>query len=194
MKRTLTTIPTILSALTFGAIVFAGPVARANLVTGSIGFGANGVTINSANLATATSFTVTAPYTDEETGTYGVVAQNTGVTFNGFVFNPPAASITPLWTFDIGSTVYSFDATSDTSFFNSTLDQWDIGGNGIAMVTGYTPTDGTWNVNLSQSGASFVFDSSEAALPVAVADGGSSLALLGGAFIVLGAFGRKCRC
>jgi hypothetical protein len=180
--------------MTFGAIVLAGPGAMANFVTGSIGFGADGVTINSANLATATSFTVTSPFTDEETGTYAAVPQNTGVTFNGFVFNPPTASITPLWTFDIGSTVYSFDATSDMSFFNSTLDQWDIGGNGIAMVTGYTPTDGTWNVNLSQSGASFVFDSSEAALSVGVADSGSSLALLGGAFIVLGALGRKFRC
>jgi hypothetical protein len=106
---------------------------------------------------------VASPYADAETGTYGAVPQSTPITFSGFVFNPPAASITPLWTFQIGGTVYSFDATIDSSFFNSTLDEWDIGGQGMAMVTGYTPTAGTWNVNLSQSGASFVFDSSAAA-------------------------------
>jgi hypothetical protein len=113
------------------------------------------------------------------------------------VFNPPAPSVIPLWTFDVGPVgdqiVYSFDATSVTSSFNAVLNEWDIGGSGMAMVTGYSDTPGTWNVNLSQSGASFVFDSSEATTP-AVKDGGSTIAILGSVFIGLGAFGRKLRC
>ena len=185
-----------MGAAAFCAVVLAGPGARANPITGSIGFGASGVTVNSVNLATATSFKVANPITEVETGTYAAIPIFTPVTFNGFVFNPPAPSVIPLWTFDVGpvghQTVYSFDATSVTSSFNASLDQWDIGGVGMAMVTGYSDTPGTWNVNLSQSGASFVFDSSEAT--TAVQDGGSTMALLGCAFIGLGAFGRKSRC
>ena len=115
------------------------------------------------------------------------------VTFNGFTFNPPAGSVTPLWTFQVGATTYSFDATSVSSSFNSTLDQWDIGGHGMAMVTGYSATAGLWNVNLSQSGASFVFDSSEAATPT-VPDGGSTMAFLGAILIGVGTLGRKFCC
>jgi hypothetical protein len=175
------------------ATLLAVPSAQANLITGSIGFGASGVTIDNSTLANATSFSVADPFTTVETGTYSAVPMFTFVTFNGFKFHPPVATITPLWTFDIGATVYSFDATSVSSSFNSSLDEWDIGGNGIAMVTGYTPTDGSWNVNLSQSGASFVFDSSAAA-KVVVPDNGSSMAMLGSALLGLGMFSRKFCC
>ena len=75
------------------------------------------------------------------------------------------ASVNPLWTFTIGGLNYSFDATSVTSSFNSTLDEWDIGGNGVAMITGYDATPGAWNLNLAQSGATIVFDSSAAGPP-----------------------------
>jgi hypothetical protein len=61
----------------------------------------------------------------------------------------------------------------------------------MAMITGYSPTAGTWNVNLSQSGTSFVFDSSAAAL---VPDGGSTMAFLGTIFLGVGVFGRKLGC
>jgi hypothetical protein len=195
MKSTIKAKPIMICAAALCATVLAGTSASANPipVTGSIGFNSAGVTINSPDLATATSFSVTAPEVSDPTGSYATVPLYTPVEFNGFVFHPPVASITPLWTFDIGATVYSFDATSDSSFFNSDLDEWDIGGSGIAMVTGYAPTEGTWNVNLSQSGASFVFDSSEAASGVAVADGGSTVACLGGAFIGLSMLRRKVR-
>jgi hypothetical protein len=183
--------PILICTAALCAAVLSGSSTLANPITGSIGFGAAGVTVNSPNLATATAFTVISPEVTDPTGTYSIVPDFTPVDFNGFVFHPPVASITPLWTFQIGKTVYSFDATSDSSSFNSTLDEWDIGGKGMAMVTGYTPTEGTWNVNLSQSGASFVFDSSAAA--ASVTDGGSTAACLGGAFLVLGTLKRKVR-
>jgi hypothetical protein len=195
MKRSIQKIPIIAGAAAFCAVVLAGPGASANPITGSIGFGASGVTINSPQLATATDFSVSDPFTTVETGTYSTVPMFTGVSFNGFIFNPPVSSVIPLWTFDVGPVgdqiVYSFDATSVSSSFNKSLDEWDIGGYGMAMVTGYSPTRGTWNVNLSQSGSSFVFDSSAAAT---VADGGSTVCALGGAFLCLGAFRSKMRC
>jgi hypothetical protein len=193
MIRITKTVPAIIGAAAFCAVILAGPGANASQITGSIGFGASGVTINSLNLASASSFEVSNPFTTVETGTYASVPMFESVSFNGFVFNPPVASVIPLWTFDIGSTVYAFDATSVTSSWDATLNEWDIGGQGMALITGYTPTAGTWNVNLSQSGASFVFDSSAAALP-SVPDGGSTMAFLGTIFLGMGAFGRKFYC
>jgi len=194
MKHTIKTIPT-LCAAALCAAVLAGPGAKANpvpAITGSIGFGASGVTINSAELATATSFAVSSPFVTTRSGNYSAVPMAySAVTFNGFTFHPPVGSITPLWTFDIGSTVYSFDATTDSSAWNPSLDSWEIGGNGIAMITGYAPTMGTWNVNLSETDSSFVFDSSAGASGVSVPDGGSAITLLGAGLFGLGLFSRK---
>jgi hypothetical protein len=178
---------------TLFAITLLAPGLQANEITGSIGFGSLGVNITGGtDLQTATSFTLSSPFITTETGVYSSAPILSAITFNGFQFNPPAASVDPLWTFTVGTTSYSFDATSVTSSFNTTLDEWDIGGNGIAQVTGYDATPGTWNVNLSQSGASIVFDSSSAGAPVTtVPDGGSSLILLGGGFIGLAGFARK---
>src|SRR5579859_879896 len=47
-----------------------------------------------------------------ETGSYGAVPDGTSAIWSGFTFNPPAASVTPLWMFSVNSTIYSFDATS----------------------------------------------------------------------------------
>jgi hypothetical protein len=180
------------------ASVLLAPAVWANEITGSIGFGSLGVNISggSGTLASASSFTLNDPFLTTETGIYTAVPILTPVTFSGFQFNPPQASVDPLWTFMVGAITYSFDATSVTSFFDSTLDQWDIGGNGIAMVTGFSATPGIWNVNLSQSGASIVFDSSEASSPTVptVPDGGSTMLLLGGGFIGLAGVARKMRC
>jgi hypothetical protein len=115
------------------------------------------------------------------------------VAFNGFTFSGPSevTGVTPLWSFTVGSTTYSFNATSVSSFFNAGLNQWDIGGAGTAIETGFDNTPGTWNVNLSQSGSTFVFDSSAAAAPAP--DGGSTVTLLGASFIGLVTLGRKSR-
>lgn len=193
MKRNIRPIPILCAA--FCAAVLAAPSAKANLITGSIGFGASGVTVDNLNLALATTFSVSNPFTTVETGSYATVPMFTPVTFNGFKFNPAVASVTPLWTFNIGpvgnQTVYSFDATTVTAMYNSPLHEWDIGGQGMAMATGYTTTPGTWNVNVSQSGASFVFDSSEAAAAISVADGGSTAMLLGASFLCIAGLIRK---
>lgn len=182
---------TIVLTTTILATAWMVPQLRANELTGSIGFGSYGATVSGGtDLATASSFLVTDPFITSETGVYTSAPLTTAVTFNGFQFNPPVASVSPLWSFSVGSVNYTFDATSVSCYFDAALNQWDIGGSGIAMVTGYSATPGTWNVNLSQSGATIVFDSSAAATPTAM-DGGSTLLMLGSGFMGLAAVGRK---
>jgi hypothetical protein len=196
MKHHIRAIP-IIYAAAFCAAVLAAPSARANSISGSIAFSSLGVTVNNTDLANATSFDVVNPYVaNNPQGTYSLVPALTAIAFNGFTFNPPVAFVDPLWTFTLGPasnpTVYSFDATSVAADWNPIIREWDIGGTGIAMISGYTPTVGTWTVNLSQTGASFAFDATSGA-QAAVPDGGSSVVLSGGTFLGLGAFGRKFR-
>jgi hypothetical protein len=193
MKHNIQTM-SVLSTAAICAAILAAPGAQANQITGSIGFDGSGVTINSVILATATSFSISSPAVNTTTGVYNAVPSgDSNVTFNGFVFSPPVSSITPLWTFTVGTTVYSFDATTVSSTFNSALDSWEMGGAGIAMITGFDDTPGTWNVNLSETGDSFVFDSSAGSV-ASVPDGGSTLMMLGSALLVLGVSGRKFCC
>jgi hypothetical protein len=162
------------------------PVLQAQSVIGSIGFGSLGGSVGGGDFATASSFTLNSPFITTETGVYTGAPLLTPITYNGFQFNPAVSSVTPLWTFNVGAINYSFDVTSMTSFYDATLHQWDIGGNGTALVTGHTPTPAIWNVDLSQSGASIVFDSTAAAVPEP-----SILVLIGGGFVGLAGFFRK---
>jgi hypothetical protein len=195
MKHTLKTVPGIICAAAFCAVTLAGPSAKATTINGSIAFSDLGVVVNNPDLADATTFTVSDAYVAQTpTGTYSAVPVLTSVTFNGFQFNPPVASVTPLWTFTSAGIVYSFDATSVVADYNASRQEWDIGGTGLAMATGYATTMGSWTVNLSQTDAAFAFDATSGASGSTVPDGGSSVALLGSAFLGLGAFGRKIRC
>jgi hypothetical protein len=159
MKHKTKIIPTLLAAALYAGV---GGLAEAQGITGSIGFGSLGVTVDSSDLSTATTFSLTSPTVSNGTGDYASVPVSTAVTFGGFTFNPPVSSVTPLWSFSIGSVNYEFLATSVTATFNSTSRQWDIGGTGLAEITGFTPTAGIWDLNLSQSGGSIVFDSTAA--------------------------------
>jgi hypothetical protein len=144
------------------AVVLAAPGARAQSIIGSVGFAGSGVTVNNPNLALATSFTVGSAFTTTETGTYASVPLFTPATFNGFTFQPAVVPSAALWTFTVNAITYSFTATTILAVYDSTRQEWDMGGNGTAKATGFNNTPGSWNVNLSQSGASFVFDSSAA--------------------------------
>jgi len=192
MKQTIKAIP-ILCAAALSAAVLAAPSAEANPINGSLAFSALGVTVNNSNLADATSFSVSSPYVaNDPTGTYSAVPALTPVTFNGFTFNPAVASVSPLWMFDYNGVLYSFDATSVVADYNASREEWDIGGTGVAMATGYTTTEGSWTVNLSQTDASFAFDATAGASG-GVPDGGSTMMLLGGGLVCVGGFARRMR-
>lgn len=203
MKHTIKATP-VLCAAAFCAVVLAGPSAKANSIDGSIAFSAEGVVVNNPNLGDATSFYVdstvagvptknVAYVSEDPTGSYSAVPLYKQVSFNGFTFNPAGGSVSPLWTFTLGpvgdQTVFSFDATTITSSYNADKRAWDIEGMGMAMETGYSDTEGSYDIQLGQSGASFNFGAASYAPPIP--DGGSSVALLGGAFLGLGAVRRK---
>ena len=197
MKKANRIIPSLVAASVLITVI-ASPSAMANQFTGAIDFGAVGVTTDNPVLGLATTFSLTGAYALKAVGEYATlgVADFTPVTFNGFKFNPPVGAVTPLWTFDIGSTVLSFDATSETSTWvaRGNAGEWDILGSGIASISGFDNTPGTFTVNLSDSGNMVVAFDSTAAVQPAVPDGGSAVTLLGGALTVLGLFVRKFPC
>lgn len=195
MKRSHRIIPPLITAAALVAS-FAGASAYANEFTGSLAFGSLGVTTDNPVLQDATTFSLTDPYAESATGEYATlgVTDLTPVTFNGFKFNPPVGAITPLWTFDIASTVFSFDAVSETSTFvpGNGAGEWVIIGAGIASITGFDNTPATWTLNLSDSGnMSIAFDATSSELPPSVPDGSKTVTLLGGALTMLGLYGRK---
>lgn len=195
MKKSLRIIPPLITTMAL-AWALAGTDAYANEFTGSLAFGSLGVTTDNSVLQNATSFSLTSPYADDATGVYATlgVTNQTPVTFTGFKFNPPVGAITPLWTFDIGSTVFSFDATSETATFvpGNGAGEWVIIGTGMASITGFDNTPANWTVNLSDSGnMSIAFDATSAELPPSVPDGGKTVTLLGGALTMLGLYGRR---
>jgi hypothetical protein len=209
MKHSIKAIP-IIYAAAFCAAVLSAPSAEANAIPidGSIAFNVSGVVPNNTVLALATSFYVDSPivtggptindmaYVGEiPQGSYSSVPLDTIAAFTPFTFTQPG-SVDPLWTFTIGSGVsaitYSFDATSIVADWNAGRSEWDIGGSGMAMITGFIPTAGTWTINLSQTDSSFAFDATTGA-SATVPDGGSNAILLGGAFLGLAVFGRKAR-
>lgn len=157
------------------------PALRADPIYGTISF--DGVaTTNTGNLANATAFTdIWAIVIPEETGDYSGVPVGTDVTFTPFSFSD--SSVTPLWTFTIGSVTYSFEATSITvDVQNSTF--LDVSGVGTADITGYDPTPGVWSITDTSTGGSpvFTFGSADS-----VPDATSTAALIAVGCVILAA-------
>lgn len=112
-----------------------------------------------------------------QTGSYGGVAAGTTAIWTPFTFNPPAASVTPLWMFTVGGTTYSFDATSMT-VTHPNASTVNITGSGIAHITGFADTIGTWTVTATGAGVDFTFGAFTGP-GGGVADGGTTVLLLG---------------
>lgn len=113
-----------------------------------------------------------------QTGAYAGVAAGTTAIWTPFTFNPPAASVTPLWMIAIGTTTYSFDATS-MSVTHPNGSTVNISGTGVAHITGFGDTVGTWTVTATGSGVNFTFGAFTGAGSGGVADGGTTVLLLG---------------
>jgi hypothetical protein len=146
------------------AFVVAGVSAHAAVyITGSLTFG-GGSSVNGP-LNTATAFTEifgpSGPGSDPVVnagaiGSYAGVPAGTVVEFAEFAFG--AASVPSLWSFAIGPTTYSFDASSVVVNFQ-TPSFLNISGAGTAYITGYEPTPGTWSVTATPAGPVFTFGS-----------------------------------
>jgi len=156
-------------------------VQAAVYINGIISF-SGGATLNGP-IPTATAFTEifgpggpgTHPVVNPgATGDYASVPAGTPVDFTEFSF--PGSSVSPLWTFTIGPTTYSFEATSMTTtvlIVNQTAHFLNIYGEGVAHITGFEPTPGTWSITSTPAGPVFTFGS------VTVVPEPSVLALLG---------------
>ncbi len=172
MSKFLASLLTVL-ALT---LAFGAGAAQAVPITGDISFTGSYTIDNTSNLALATKFlsfdgvTVT---TGEASGTYAGT-DGAPVTFQPFAFSD--AGVTPLWTFTIGLTTFSFDATTLTKPF-ANVNNLVVEGVGVAHVTGFDDTPGFWSITANKAGTSFSFSSSAATVPEPAAIGVAGLGL-----------------
>lgn len=162
--------------------------ANASPITGSIGFNGtpvfNSSPISGATGVTGYTFAYVAP--GQQTGDYASVPNFTGVTFAPFSFSD--ATIAPLWSFSSGGLAYTFNATSVTANYDSVTNLWNLGGQGLAKITGFEDTVGTWNFSAGNQGASYTFLSNAA---MKVPDAGSSALLVIVGLTVFGLAARR---
>ena len=173
-------------ALAVAAGLLSAPAASAATIKGAVTF-AGGATLN-GGLTTATGITAfqgtsVLVGTGSYTGTDGTAA-----TFTPFNWSPASTPVSPLWTFTIGGTTYSFDLTTlvvDGQSASGIV----LEGQGIAKITGFEDTPGFFYLSLQPpnlGGNRFTFSSG-----VDVPEGGSAIALLG--LALLGVEGARRR-
>jgi hypothetical protein len=161
-----------LTAALAGLAIFAlaSPLYAAPSITGTIEF-VGGANLNGP-LDTATAFSaIFGPLgtgnplvRSGASGTYSIVPAGTEATFSLFTFNPGPVSPFTLWSFSVGSTLFSFDATS-VAISDQNANFLDLEGTGVAHVTGYADTQGTWSITLTGSGPTFTFGEQTTIVP-----------------------------
>ncbi len=161
-----------------------GSAAQAVQIDGDISFAGSYTVDNTANLSLATKFNSFSGVTVVAGETAGSYAGTDGapVTFTTFAFAD--SSVTPLWTFTIGATTFSFDATTVVKSFANT-NNLVVEGEGVAHITGFDDTPGFWNITANKARTSFSFSSSSAAVPVVPEPASLAVAGLGLATILL---------
>jgi hypothetical protein len=120
------------------------------------------------------------------TGTYAGVPTGTPTTFADFTFIGDGSTAmllapdTPIWTFTIGGTVFSFDFLVMT---NGHVESgaMSFSGSGIAHVTGFDPTPASIAIQGAGSGFSFELSSSTTAT---IPEGNTTILLVLGLVIV----------
>ncbi len=181
------------------ALIAFTSAAQADFITGSINFssGAGGGIIlqDSAgnvttNLAAATRIqSWVFSEVEEGTGSFDTVLDGASVLFaQPWVFNSSSPK-SPLWTI-AGPENFSFNLASSTIAFQS-RSFLAVKGTGTFTGTGFDDTPGTWIFTTQGVAADSKFSWSSSSVAVAVADGGTTLALLGGS--LLGLYGLRRR-
>lgn len=171
------------------ALAVCGAMAAFNIqaaqITGGVLFTGGSLTVN-GSLQTATAFTGfsgSKVMLGGQSGSYASVPTGTAVAWTPFTFSPSLFPnpVSPLWTFTIGPTTYSFEATSVTMVQQSP-GFLNVKGAGIAHIDGYADTPGNWYIHSTGRSTFFTFGAGSNAVP----DGGMTVALLGAAAGVLG--------
>ncbi|HEX4084508.1 MAG TPA: hypothetical protein VHY22_06355 [Chthoniobacteraceae bacterium] len=173
------------AALAIAAVSNADP-----LITGDIGFDGS-ASVNTGNLGTATTISSITGVTVEDgtqDGSYGTVPGGTATAFttpiSGFSMTsaPVSGALTShaLWSFTVGSTQYSFWA-STIQISTQNANFLDLKGSGTAEITGYANTAGDWTLQLTSasgnSAARFSFGA-DTSIP-SVPDSGMTALLIG---------------
>jgi hypothetical protein len=114
----------------------------------------NGPAGSATAITNFSSDTVTSSAPGNYAGLGGLVAG-----WSPFAFAPAVVPVVPLWTFSTNGSTYSFDATSVQLDFQNT-NFINIYGSGIAHLTGYADTPGTWSIGIGQIGSSYTFAAS----------------------------------
>jgi hypothetical protein len=187
-----------LVVLVLGIAVLATVKASATSITGSIQFGGTSSVTSSLSSIGAGYNSWGSAGTDPvvlggtQTGSYSGVNAGTSATWSPFSFNPPAAFVTPLWNMFVEGRNYNFSATSiNVLWTDGTLA--NLVGTGIAHITGYDDTDGSWTATATSQGClSFSFVATPApGSDGSVPDGGTTALLLGAGLTGLALLRRK---
>jgi hypothetical protein len=120
------------------------------------------------------------------TGSYAVVLTGTDTTFNDFTFTGDGSAATlmgtdsPVWTFTVGPTTYSFDLLALT---NGHVDAGSMAftGSGIAHITGFDATPASFALQGAGTGFDFTLSSSTTAT---IPEGSTTVLLVLGLVLV----------
>ena len=170
---------------------------QATPIEGTIGFfGFGSVSIGATNTVTFNN----PIHTFYGNGDYAGVPSGTLATFQSISFTGAGGSVsltnpvTPLWTLSVEPTIYSFDLTSLSSAYITYggVSSLTLAGSGAAYISGFSPTIGTFAIQGTGANLSFQFVSaSTTANGTAVPDSGTTVALLGLAFVAIVGLHRR---
>lgn len=207
-----------LAAVVLGTLAAASPVGAVQ-IDGDIKF-VGGVDLNGSIGAGGTATAISTVWFNQvafSDGDYAPLTPGTSVPMNAFSFGPPlgtvngGAGVNPLWSVTVnvpslgGLITYSFDldpSITVSMFTLSGLNFLSISGLGTASITGgttsYDDTWGSWAFSTQTASNNgglneffFTFSADQNVPPVGVPDGGTTLALLGGALVMAGSLRRK---
>lgn len=183
--------------LVAAALCTLSSVASAVPIVGSIAFsaapGASWTPTGGTGIANATGVSFTAGVSGFEAQVTNVGAAPNGyagtlgadVAFSDFTF-APLTPPTTLWSFTSGVNTYTFEMTTVVIELQNS-GALTLTGNGLANITGFDETDGTWRLSLDNIGSVFSFSSTAAAAPE------PGLALLLGTGLIGFGVARKMR-
>jgi hypothetical protein len=174
----------IIMAAAVATLVSFSSSVQATPITGGISFAGN-YTPNNSDLSAATSIAFGSSFVTSDNGSFSGFAPGSAITLTpSLAINPTVVPVLSLWSIGI----YSFDALTLTE---SGVTSTTLTLSGTGTIKDGTPADavaGTWLATFNTLSGTFSYSASAGA---AVPDGGSTVALLGGALMGLGLLKRK---
>jgi hypothetical protein len=169
---------------------------EATPITGSIEFAGSTTASGPSGGAPVTMHFIDPWQTVAGSGSYAGIPAETATMFNdlSFIGDGIAATLLgpdmPIWTFTIGATTYSFDLAALTNGHVG-AGMMDFSGTGIAHITGFDDIPASFA--LQGAGTNFDFILSSSTTATSTPEGGTTLAMLGLALLVIGVVRRTVK-